>query len=452
LVAAQGACYFALYFHCGPPLVLGARLAGIGEGVGAPPYLCPGPRDKMSKKTIEELSRSELDGRRVLVRVDYNVPLDVDGRVADDTRIRATLPTLDLLRSAGAKVVILGHLGRPEGKPDPALSLKPVALRLAELIKAPVDFCEHTVGPEVAARIETMGAGDILMLENTRFDPGETVNEPELAAAMAALGDVFVNDAFGAAHRAHASTSGVAEGLRAEGGQAVAGLLMDRELRFLGGALADPGRPFVAVIGGAKISGKIDVIEALLPRVDRLLIGGAMANTFFLALGLEVGGSLVEEERVEMAREILAKGGERILLPVDCVVADRIAEDATTRVVDRTDVGAGDLIADIGEQTRQLYIQEVLGASTVLWNGPMGVFEMTPFADGTRAVAQATAEATDRGAVTILGGGDSAAAAEAAGVTDRLTHVSTGGGASLEFLAGARLPGVEALSESEKST
>ena len=405
----------------------------------------------MSKKTIDELSAEELDGRRVLVRVDYNVPLDGEGGVADDTRIRATLPTLDRLRSAGARVVILGHFGRPEGKPDPALSLKPAARRLAELLDAPVAFSEHTVGPDVLERIEAMGPGDVLVLENTRFDPGETANDPGLAGAMAALGDLFVNDAFGAAHRAHASTVGAAERVRAGGGQAVAGLLMEKELRFLGGALSDPGRPFVAVIGGAKISGKIDVIEALLPRVDRLLVGGAMANTFLLALGLEVGVSLVEGDRVEMAREILTRGAERILLPVDCTVADRLAQDATTRVVDRARVGAGDLIADIGEQTRRLYAEEVLGAATVLWNGPMGVFEMAPFADGTLAVARATAEATDRGAVTILGGGDSAAAAEAAGVTDRLTHVSTGGGASLEFLAGARLPGVEALSESEKN-
>jgi phosphoglycerate kinase len=401
----------------------------------------------MPKKTLEDLSSAGLGGRRALVRVDFNVPLDDRGAVADDTRIRATLPTLQHLLGSGARVILLSHFGRPKGGSDPAFSLRPAADRLAELIDAPVSFCESTVGEEAEARVRDMADGEVLVLENTRFLPGETTNAPDLGEALGALGDLFVNDAFGAAHRAHASTVGAADAIRSRGGDAVAGILMERELRFLGGALADPRRPFLAVVGGAKISGKIDVIEALLPRVDRLLIGGAMANTFFLALGLEVGESLVEADRVDTAAGLLEAGGDRLLLPVDCVVADRVSDEAATRVVDRTEVGDRDLIADIGPATRRLYGAEIAAAATVVWNGPMGVFEMAPFADGTLAVAHAVADVTDRGAVTILGGGDSAAAAEAAGVTERLTHVSTGGGASLEFLAGRRLPGVEALSE-----
>lgn len=400
------------------------------------------------KKTLRELPPEALSNRRVLVRADYNVPLDEDGGVADDTRIRATLPTLRLLRDAGARIAVLSHLGRPDGKPDPAYSLRPVADRLAELLGAPVTFCAETVGPVAEAVVAALDPGGVVVLENTRFLPGETKNDGDLAKQMAALGDLYVNDAFGTAHRAHASTAGVAEAMKAAGGDAVAGLLMERELRFLGDALEDPRRPFVAVIGGAKISGKIDVVEALLPRVDRLLVGGAMANTFLLALGLEVGESLAEEDRVQMASDLLRKGGPRLMLPVDCVVADRIAPDARVRTVERSSVGPQDKIADIGPATRRMYAEAVLEAGTVLWNGPMGVFEVEPFADGTLAVARAAAEATARGAVTILGGGDSAAAAEAAGVTDRLTHVSTGGGASLELIAGEKLPGVEALSDS----
>ncbi len=412
------------------------------------PKSAPTRFQRMSKKTLADLSPQELSGRTALVRVDYNVPLDPEGRVADDTRIRATLPTVRYLTEAGARVVLLAHLGRPEGKPDPSLSLRPTAQRLGELVGQPVGFSHETVGEGARRHIADTPPGGILILENTRFLPGETDNDPALAEAMGALGHVYVNDAFGAAHRAHASTAGVAAVVRAGGGVAVAGLLMERELRFLGQALADPERPFVAVIGGAKISGKIDVIEALIPRVDRLLIGGAMANTFFLAMGLEVGDSLVEPDRVTLAGDVLRDGGERILLPVDCVVAHHIADDAETRVVERTAVGWDDRIADIGPATRELYAEAVRGAATVLWNGPMGVFEMPPFSEGTMVVARAAAEATDNGATTILGGGDSAAAAEAAGVTDRLSHVSTGGGASLEFLAGALLPGVEALSDS----
>ncbi len=400
----------------------------------------------MLKKIVSDLVPASLAGRTVLVRADLNVPLD-DGRISDDRRIRASLPTLRLLTDAGARVVLLSHLGRPKGAPDPKYSLKPVAERLAELLESRVRFVPETAGPAVRAAVAGLAEGEVALLENTRFDPGDTANDPKLAAEWAELGDLFVNDAFGAAHRAHASTSGLAEAVKARGGEAVAGLLMARELRFLGEALERPERPFVAILGGAKISGKIDVIEALLPRVDRLLIGGAMANTFFEALGLEVGASLVEEDRVAVARETLEDAGERLVLPVDCVVAAEIAEGVTTRVVERSGVGPDERIGDVGPATREVYAKEIAEARTIVWNGPMGVFEIDAFAEGTTEMARAVAAACDRGATAVLGGGDSAAAVERAGVADRITHVSTGGGASLEFLAGATLPGVEALTD-----
>ncbi len=399
----------------------------------------------MPIKTIADLSPDQISGRRIFVRVDFNVPLDPDGRIADDSRIVQALPTLRHLLKAGGRLVVASHFGRPKGGPDPAFSLRPVASHLAGLLDYPVRFVPELVGPGVLAAVDALGDGELLLLENTRFHLGETKNDPELSRRLAELGDLFVNDAFGAAHRAHASTVGVADAIRARGGEAVAGFLMEKELRFLGMALGDPRRPFVAILGGAKISGKIDVIHALLPRVDRLIVGGAMANTFFRALGLETGGSLVEEDRIEMARAILAEGGERILLPVDCVVAREIREDAETREVARDSVGPTDRIGDIGPGSRELFAQALAGAGTVVWNGPMGVFEIAPFSRGTLAVARAVAEVTAAGGTTVVGGGDSAAAAEQAGVAERLSHVSTGGGASLEFLAGAVLPGVAAL-------
>lgn len=402
----------------------------------------------MAKRLLRTLAPEQLKGRRVLVRADLNVPLD-GGTVTDETRIRASLPTLDLLTEAGARVVLMSHLGRPKGSPDPDFSLAPVARRLASLCGAPVRFVADTVGDEARAAVEALAEGEVLLLENTRFLPGETDDDPALGESMAGLGDLYVNDAFGSAHRAHASTAGVARAVKASGGLAVAGLLMEKELAFLGDALDHPERPFVAILGGAKISGKIDVVEALLPRVDRLLIGGAMANTFLLALGLPVGKSLVEEDRVSMARELMDRAGDRLVLPVDCRVAQGIAPDAVTRVAPRDGVGDGEVIGDIGPETEGLYRDVVRDARTILWNGPMGVFEMEPFAHGTLALARAVAETTDAGATSVLGGGDSAAAAEVAGVTDRLTHVSTGGGASLEFLAGAELPGVAVLSDQE---
>ncbi|MBT8336790.1 MAG: phosphoglycerate kinase [Gemmatimonadetes bacterium] len=405
----------------------------------------------MPKALLSDVAVESLAGRRVLVRADLNVPLDDALNVTDETRIRASLPTLRRLRSAGARVVLLSHLGRPKGSPDPAFSLAPVAARLDALLGGGVHFVPDLVGQRAREAVAGLAAGEVVLLENTRFDPRETANDPELAAALAEMGDDFVLDAFGTAHRAHASTEGVARAVAASGGHAWAGLLLERELTFLGDALESPDRPFVAILGGAKISGKIDVVEALLPRVDRLLVGGAMANTFFLALGLEVGESLVEPDRVEMARELLDRAGERLLLPVDVRVASEISADAEVRVVARSGVAPGDRIADIGPATEVLFANEVREARTVVWNGPMGVFELAPFREGTVALAHAVASAADGGAVTVLGGGDSAAAAEAAGVADRLTHISTGGGASLQLLAGAPLPGIAALTDRESA-
>lgn len=401
----------------------------------------------MNKLTLNDLPAHALRGKRVLLRVDYNVPLDADGKITDDTRIRATLPTVRHLVDAGARVVILSHFGRPKGKVVPGMSLRPAAARLGELLGKPVAFVGQTVGPEAVEATRALGDGEVALLENTRFLPGEEKDDRELARELAGLGDVFVNDAFGAAHRAHASTAGVAEVMKGEGKPAVAGFLMARELEYLGGALEKPKRPFVAILGGAKISGKIDVINALLPKVDRLLIGGAMANTFFRAMGLQTGTSLVEDDRVEMAGRLLAGSGDRLVLPVDCVVTDRLEEGARTAVVSRDAIPADRAAADIGPRSVDLYRRELANARTVLWNGPMGVFEVAAFSAGTRGVAEAVADATDRGATTIVGGGDSAAAVSELGLEGRMSHVSTGGGASLEFLEGKELPGVAALSD-----
>jgi phosphoglycerate kinase len=401
----------------------------------------------MNKLTLGDLTGQDLRGKRVLLRVDYNVPLDERRQVTDDTRIRATLPTLDLLTRAGARVVILAHFGRPRGKHVPEMSLRPAARRLAELVTHKVDFVGDTVGEQAETATRQLADGDVLVLENTRYLPGEEKNDPELSERMARLGDLYVNDAFGAAHRAHASTAGVAEVMRRDGRLAAAGLLMQRELEYLGGVLESPERPFVSIIGGAKISGKIDVIRSLLPQVDRLLIGGAMANTFFRALGLETGTSLVEEDRVELARELVGEAGEKLLLPVDCVVAARLAEGEETRTVAREEVPSDRMVLDVGPRTVEEYRGVLATARTVLWNGPMGVFEIPEFASGTGGVARAVAEATDRGATTVIGGGDSAAAVAELGLAERISHVSTGGGASLEFLEGRALPGVAALSD-----
>lgn len=396
--------------------------------------------------TIADLEPRSLKGARVLVRVDLNVPLSDGGEVADDTRIQASLPTIRHLMHAGARTLLVSHLGRPGGGPDPALSLAPVARALSGELGVPVPLLAEFPGSaELERAVEEMSEGGVALLENIRFHPGETKNSPELVDALARLCDVFVGDAFGAVHRAHASTEGLPRRLRETGGRAVAGFLVERELRFLRGALEAPETPFIAVMGGAKISGKIDLIEAILPRVQRLLVGGAMANTFFRALGLDTGESLVEPDRVELAAQLLERAGEAILLPVDCVVSDRIEGDASTRVVDRDEVSGPDRIGDIGPKTRALFIQEIEGARTLLWNGPMGVSELESFAAGTLEVAHAMAEAADDGATVVVGGGDSAAAAQAAGISPRMSHISTGGGASLDLLAGKELPGVDVL-------
>ena len=397
----------------------------------------------MKKKTLRQLPDSELCSKRVLVRLDLNVPVDESGHVTDDTRIRASLPTLEYLLTRGARPVVLSHFGRPKGKPDPRFSLQPVADVLQRLSGHHVVFCETTDTDEAIKASHEICDGDILLLENTRFLAGEERNEDELARTFAELGDVFVNDAFGAAHRAHASTAGVAAHLH----PSVAGLLMERELEYLGGALANPARPFVAILGGSKISGKIDVVRALIPKVDALLIGGAMACTFYSALGYETGKSLVEPDRVDLAKDLLDTSGTRIILPHDAMVASSPDDAASAHAVRRDEIPPGEAMYDIGPDTIMSYSRAIAAAKTVLWNGPMGVFEKPPFDSGTRAIARAMADATSRGATTIVGGGDSAAAVAEAGLSSRMSHVSTGGGASLEFLEGKELPGVAALDD-----
>jgi phosphoglycerate kinase len=398
----------------------------------------------MNKLTVRDLAAEQLRGKRALVRVDFNVPLDAERRVTDDTRIRAALPTIEYLLDRGARVVLLSHLGRPKAKPEPKYSLQPVAKRLAELLpQRKVAFVESTDTDEAEKATTELQPGEVLLLENTRFLGGEETNDVRLARALAQLGDLYVNDAFGAAHRAHASTEGVAKFLS----PAVAGLLMEKEINYLHGALENPKRPFVAVLGGSKISGKIDVIEALLPKVDALLVGGAMACTFYKAMGLETGKSLVEADRVELAKSLLEKAGTRLILPHDATVAPSIEEGAAARVVSRDAIPSDMAMLDIGPRTAESYGRAIASAQTVLWNGPMGVFETPPFDKGTLAIAETMADATSRGATTIVGGGDSAAAVEQGGLADKMSHVSTGGGASLEFLEGKTLPGLAALTD-----
>ena len=398
----------------------------------------------MNKLTVRDLAPEQLRGKRALVRVDFNVPLDAERHVTDDTRIRAAIPTIEYLLDRGARVVLLSHLGRPKGKPEAKYSLQPVAKRLAELLpNRKVSFVESTDTDEAEKATVELKPGEVLLLENTRFLGGEETNDVRLSRALARLGDLYVNDAFGAAHRAHASTEGVAQFLQ----PAVAGLLMEKEISYLHNALENPKRPFVAVLGGSKISGKIDVIEALLPKVDALLVGGAMACTFYKAMGLETGKSLVEADRVDLAKSLLDTAGTRLILPHDAVVAPSIEQGAQARAVSKDAIPADMAMLDIGPRTAESYSRAIASAKTVLWNGPMGVFETPPFDEGTRAIAQAMADATAKGATTIVGGGDSAAAVEQAGLADRMSHVSTGGGASLEFLEGKTLPGLAALTD-----
>jgi phosphoglycerate kinase len=394
------------------------------------------------KKTLRDLAPA---GRRVLVRVDFNVPIQ-DGEVSDDTRLVATIPTIRYLLQKSARVILMSHLGRPKGGPDPRYSLAPVARRLERLLRAPVTFASDCVGPEADAAARSLADGQVLLLENLRFHPEEEKNDAGFAGSLASLGEMYVNDAFGSAHRAHASTEGVPRVLE----PAVAGFLMEKELEYLGKALDRPARPFVAILGGAKISGKIEVITALLGKVDRLLIGGAMMFTFLRAQGRDTGRSLVEEDRVEVARAVLeqaASRGVELLLPVDCVVSTAADGSAPGRAAPLDQIGASEMGVDIGPDTVRQFEERLRDAKTVFWNGPMGVFEVPAFAVGTLAVARALADATTRGATTVVGGGDSAAAVQQAGVAERLSHLSTGGGASLEFLEGKSLPGVEALDD-----
>ena len=393
-----------------------------------------------NKKTIRDI---DVKGKRVLVRVDFNVPLSgsltAGLAVGDDTRIRAALPTLEYLLEHGAAVILCSHLGRPKDGPDPKYSLKPVATHLSKLTGKPVAFVEDCIGPVAEKAAKALEPSEILLLENTRFHPEEEKNNPRIAKQLAALADIYVNDAFGSAHRAHASTEGVAKYL-----PAVAGFLMEKEIQYLGAAVADPAKPFVAILGGAKISDKIGVIENLLTKADTILIGGGMANTFFKALGYPIADSLVENDALETAREMVTKGGPRLRLPVDVVIGDKFEAAAAHRIMPTGPIPDGWRILDIGPETIAGYTKVIKAARTVVWNGPMGVFEFPEFAKGTFGVAQAVAESD---AVSIIGGGESVAAIQQSGLADKITHISTGGGASLEMLEGVVLPGVAALQD-----
>jgi phosphoglycerate kinase len=387
----------------------------------------------MNKRSVRDL---DVRDKRVLVRVDFNVPVQ-DGEVTDDTRIRRALPTIRHLLEEGARPILISHLGRPKGEPDPKYAMDPVAARLQELLGEPVKKLDAAVGPEVEEALEDWDGRGVVLLENSRFYPGETSNDPEFADQLAALADLYVNDAFGAAHRAHATTVGVAERL-----PAAAGLLMEEEIDYLDKVLKDPERPFVAILGGAKVSDKLGVIESLLGTADSLLIGGAMCFTFFKAQGYEIGNSLVEDDYLEEAKRLMAEAGDRLVLPVDVVVTEAMEEDAESETVPVDGIPAGRMGLDIGPKTVDLFSEHISGASTIFWNGPMGVFEIDAFAKGTEGVARAVAES---GATSVVGGGDSVAAVNKLGLEDRMSHISTGGGASLEYVEGKELPGIAVL-------
>lgn len=399
----------------------------------------------MSKKTVANLSSSDLSGKRVLVRADFNVPLDDQGKITDDTRIRAALPTIQDLTSKGAKVILCSHFGRPKGV-DESLRLTPVATRLAELLGKPVVKANDCIGEEVASQAAALQDGDVMLLENVRFYKEEEKNDPEFAKKLASVADLYVNDAFGTAHRAHASTEGVTHYLS----PSVAGLLVEKELQYLQKAIEEPQRPLAAIVGGSKVSSKIGVIETLLEKVDKLLIGGGMIFTFYKARGLSVGKSLVEEDKLELARSLEAKAKERgvaLLLPTDVVVADAFSPTANAQTVSIESIPDGWMGLDIGPDAIKVFQDALADCKTVIWNGPMGVFEFDQFAKGTEAIAYSLADLTKTGASTIIGGGDSVAAVEKVGVADQMSHISTGGGASLELLEGKELPGIAALDE-----
>jgi len=387
----------------------------------------------MNKKTVKDI---DLKGKRVFMRVDFNVPM-ADGKVTDDKRIKAALPTIKYVLEQGASLLLASHLGRPKGGPDPEFSLRPASEVLATLLGKPVKMAPDCVGPEVEKMAKELKPGEVLMLENTRFHAGEEKNDIDLAMQMAALAEIYVNDAFGSAHRAHSSTEGIAHYL-----PAVSGFLMEQELEYLGRAVANPEHPYIAILGGAKISDKILVVETLASKCDKLIIGGGMANTFLSAKGLNMQDSLVEAESIETAKTLLGKLGDKLVLPVDAVIADKFDAEANTQVVDVDKIPAGWRMLDVGPKTISLYQSTLDGAKLIVWNGPVGVFEMPKFAEGTFALARMLAESK---AITVIGGGDSASAVKKAGVAKQMTHVSTGGGASLEFLEGKELPGVAAL-------
>lgn len=400
----------------------------------------------MPKKTVANLSVDELAGKRVFVRVDFNVPLDESGNITDDTRIRAALPTIQSLIDKGAKVILGSHFGRPKGKVVEAMRLTPVANRLSELLGQPVVMCDDCVGTSVAAAISDLGNGQVALLENLRFHAEEEANDPEFAKQLAANADLYVNDAFGTAHRAHASTEGVTHYLS----PCVAGSLIEKELAYLQAAIDNPQRPLAAIIGGSKVSSKIGVIETLLEKCDKLLIGGGMIFTFYKGRGLKVGKSLVEEDKIELAKSLEAKAKEKgveLLLPTDVVVADNFSKDANSRVASIENIPDGWMGLDIGPESVKVFQDALSSCKAVIWNGPMGVFEFDKFAAGTEAIARTLAELTAKGTTTIIGGGDSVAAVEKVGVADKMSHISTGGGASLELLEGKVLPGIAALDE-----
>lgn len=399
----------------------------------------------MSKKTVANLSASDLEGKKVLVRADFNVPLDDQGNITDDTRIRAALPTIQELTSKGAKVILCSHFGRPKGV-DESMRLTPVAARLSELLGKTVVKTDDCIGEDVTNKAAALQNGDVMLLENVRFYPEEEKNNPEFAQKLASVADLYVNDAFGTAHRAHASTEGVTHYLS----PSVAGLLVEKELQYLQNAIEEPQRPLAAIVGGSKVSSKIGVIETLLEKVDKLLIGGGMIFTFYKARGLSVGKSLVEEDKLELARTLEAKAKERgvaLLLPTDVVIADNFAADANAQTVSIDAIPDGWMGLDIGPDSVKVFQEALADCKTVIWNGPMGVFEFDQFAKGTEAIARSMADLTAKGASTIIGGGDSVAAVEKVGVADRMSHISTGGGASLELLEGKELPGIAALND-----
>lgn len=399
----------------------------------------------LNMKTLDALN---VTGKRVFVRVDFNVPLTKEDpyAITDDTRIRATLSTIEALRKRGARIILASHLGRPKGAPAKKYSLEPVRKRLEELLGTDIEFASDCIGAEAASKAKALNDGGVLLLENLRFHKEEEANDPEFSKQLASLADVYINDAFGAAHRAHASIEGITHHIK----EKAAGYLMQKEIDHLGAALTNPKRPFVAIIGGAKIGGKIDVINNLLSTVDAILIGGGMMFTFFKAAGKEIGNSLCEDDRIDMAKSLMARAeqeGKLLILPIDTVVADTFDNNANAKIVSVNEIPKNWMGMDIGPKTVEEFTKHIAGAKTIVWNGPMGVFEMPNFAEGTLAIAKAMAQATSNGAFTIVGGGDSVAALEQSGLADKMTHVSTGGGASLEFLEGKTLPGIAALED-----